>query len=273
MDPKLLLLLQILAAVLAMLLIVRLITRRRARTTYERIRTLYGGRFELVAASLNDFPNASRELYARCAAEFERLGFQSLGDVENRTHSRLYPSYRMPSRFLLGAHGIVGIVATQAPAPPLRRFVSTFLRSAASNSMLIEVFTEYDSGVFLLTTNKENQEPLLNVPGTMAMLRPLRTPIEQLVNEHLAMVDQWRTTHAGMLPIRFSNLEEMIESRHRLHVLRCEDRKKAGYLSGEEVRRMTPAALRWMNSFFQSEVDRAREKSIRRARRETAEEK
>jgi hypothetical protein len=164
---------------------------------------------ELVRAQLQSFGWVDHDFYAGVEKDLGALGFRSLGDIEDRTLSRMNPPTRTFLRLFLSQDG--AIVATCAHIR-VRGLQGLFVWRATGlrEIRLVELGSCFPDGTEMSTSNGRWSEPLKAPPHLLNLRLPRDTATDELVRQHRARLAGLAGAHGA--PVLHETLEQVLDT-------------------------------------------------------------
>lgn len=208
-----------------------------AKKIYNQMEQLYSGRHEYRLARPEDFPHIQRAHYDICEAWLKERGFRTLGNIEDLVLTKVYPNTRTYLRAFVSADGTIAAACYDVSPTGWMR-LAKLAGLMESNYRTLEFESEFQNGTFLRTSNAKGRQQLDEPPSITQNLLPPNTPFEEILEQHLQVMQEWRATDEAFTPIICKTLDDVLQSQHRAMDITCAWRKEIGYLTREEMVRM-----------------------------------
>lgn len=182
---------------------------------------IYGGPHEYRKIGAGDFPDADWESYDAARREFETAGFNWVADMENLTLSEIFPEMRTFMRAFNNADGLVG---------------GGFY--IANGMKIIDLETELADGTFIVTSTAAAAAGLDNPEEVDAFFFEGETPLREVLAKHGERLAASLIDRPDAYPIIRRTYDELLESGHRLHALKCKLHQERGGITAAEIERI-----------------------------------
>jgi hypothetical protein len=180
-------------------------------------------------AIIDEFPQLDRDFYDGMRGWFECRGFRYLGDCENLTLSRVFPTMRTLIRRMVGADGTICVALHD---------LRTIRKEIVRHRKTIDLETELSDGTFVVTNNSGLSGMFSAVPSIADLLLPLDTEPELLLRTHTDRIAEILNVRPGIAETRVGMMEEAFRFQHRLHALKATLRRAFGYPTREDFEKM-----------------------------------
>jgi len=223
----------------------------RVRTKLDEV---FGGAHDYAPARPNEFPDADLGFYQVANAELNGAGFATLGDLEDLTLSRAYPTMRTFQRVYVDQGQLIRACVYHLRTRGVMVGMLQVIRAAPRNLRLVELVTESSTGHFLVTTNTGGLDRL-DAPPSFAVERldPSTRPAA-VAARHTARVREWLRAHPSYGPVGIATLEDAIAGMQRVHVRVALYRAAQGGLSRDELERIKGGPLSPLDEEFLAHV-------------------
>lgn len=228
------------ASMLAGVLAVWFITGYLARSIRGQTKALYSARHELVPAKVADFPWLDRAYYDATERELAAMGFRTLGDYEDRTMSRIYPSMRTFIRWMASRDGTVSAGIYHFRMRGWQGVLSS-IGIFPKPVRCVDLETEMADGVFAVTANILGRDLSSAVQGISRVHLPPGSGVGELLAKHAEHVE---TLAAASGPARAAacTLEGCMEMQHRMQEVKNRAKAGMGYVDVGQFERCAAAA-------------------------------
>jgi len=238
-----------------------------ARKILDMQEALWGGPHEYRRVEPSEFEGLDGTYYDEARLWLEARDFQFLADVENLTASRVFPKLRTFIRVMAGDGGAVTAAVYQlrleeAAAPevehadvdaedaesggeatdadveaPAEAGAGEEEAPAAPRKVdALEFETELEDGSFLVTNALADKDRMPAVEGVTKLRLPDGTSPEKVLAEHRRRVAE--SAAAGRSAKRLVTFEQVMDSQHRMHALKCAHQRRIGFLDDETLARI-----------------------------------
>jgi len=222
----------------------------------EELDALFSGEHDYQQVVPADFPYADLAFYDRVQRELETLGFRKLADLEDLTLSRVYPDTRTFVRVMVDDGALIRAGAFHLrPRGGLAGLFSV-LGVIPRHVHVVELVTELPRGRFLITAPTRGLDRLDPPPEAIVDRLPPGTPTAELVTHHRQRIKDHLRKHTVHTPVQMDNLDAVLASVQRGHMVASRHRQKIGRLSKDELERMTGSPLDEQEHAMLSEVQR-----------------
>ncbi|MCA9677164.1 MAG: hypothetical protein H6709_03905 [Kofleriaceae bacterium] len=223
------------------------------------IDALFSGEHDYEPTSPERFPHADLGFYDRVERELGAMGFRKVGDVEDLTLSRVYPDRRTFVRLLVDDGALIRAGAFHLRARGGLTGLLGTLGVVPRDVYVVELVTEVQRGRFLVTAPTRGLDRLDPPPeAEVERLRP-GTPLAELVARHRERVGAHLRRHTTGAPVEVRDLDGVLASVQRGHVVASAHRQRIGRLSRDELERMTGTPLDPQQAELLHEVQRGDE--------------
>jgi len=219
----------------------------------ERLDAVYGEPHELAPADPNAFPEADLAFYERAKTQLVDRGYRFLGDVEDKTMTRIYPENRTFLRLFVDAGGMIRASAYHLHPRGVVVSLLQLVQLWPRHLRVVELVSEV-RGSFLVTSNTHGVDRLEPPPEARVERLKLDTPITEIVKRHEARITELVRAHPERQPATFESTEEVLASIARAHVVMARHRQKVGGLSRDELERLKGRPLSATEEAFLREV-------------------
>jgi len=220
-----------------------------------RLDAIYGEPHELAAVDPTSFLEADHEFYDRAKRELEAKGYRMLGDVEDKTLSRIYPQNRTFLRLMIDGGQMIranlyhlhprGVVIS------LLQLVQLWPR----HLRVVELTSEL-AGQFIVTSNTSGVDRLEPPAEAKVERLPLATSVVDVTKRHEQRLTELLRAHPDRFPRSYANLDDVLASIARAHVAMARHRQALGGLSRDELERLKGRPLTPAEEAFLQEVQR-----------------
>ncbi|MGE3182660.1 MAG: hypothetical protein AB7N71_13590 [Phycisphaerae bacterium] len=200
-------------------------------------RELYGGRNDLeviVDPQQRMDPAFDHRFYDTTTEWLVEQGFRAVGASINHTMSQALPFAETYIQFFV--HDEMRIVASC--------FVVADLYNPATRSPApygcVEFSTMFDDDTFVSTSPMNAASHTNDYPGVVRFFESDRANLHELLAAHQRHVAEFRAQHPDRIAREFRNIDDVIEAEHRQHDWIVAYRKAHGWITTEELRRMSP---------------------------------
>jgi len=211
-----------------------------ARRILDTIEAHYQTTHRYVPATPADFPHLDLAWYDRVAAEFEGLGFQRFGDIEDKTitdvpHTVLRPTF---IRALVSRDGtVVGALFDPRLKGIWLRLLLWVFRKLPGK--VVEFETECSDGSFVGTSNGIAASVIALPPAINVAWMPMTTPAATVYAEHSSRLAAHLAARPGVTPLVMRTPEDMMRSQHRQNALKAAFRGEIAGLTTEELKALS----------------------------------
>lgn len=211
---------------------------------------VFGGEHEYAPARAADFPEADHGYYQAATSELTQRGFAALGDLEDLTLSRAYPSLRTYARVFVDQGQLIRGGVFHMRTRGVLVGMLQVIRATPRHLRLVEMITESSTGHVLITTNTGGLDRLDPPPGfAVERMEPSRRP-GAVAERHTERLRAWLREHPSYQPIAMATLEDAIASMQRINVQLALYRAAKGGLSRDELERIKGGPLSPLDEEF-----------------------
>lgn len=219
----------------------------------ERLDAVYGEPHELAPVDATGFPEADHAFYARAKELLEARGFRCLGDVEDRTMTRIYPENRTFLRLFVDGGGMIRASAYHLHPRGVVVSLLQLVQLWPRHLRVVELVTEI-RGTFLVTSNTHGVDRLEPPPEAKVERLKLETPVDAIVARHQARITDFVKAYPERQPVAFESTDDVLASIARAHVVMARHRQRVGGLSRDELERLKGRPLSATEEQFLREV-------------------
>jgi hypothetical protein len=176
------------------------------------------------------------EFYDQSRDELLQRGFILLGDLRDASAPRGSAIHKTPVRVLVDAKGTIMVTVAVVQFPIAERLRNEL--SGLPTDGTIDLETEFSDGRFILTSNAESAGLIDFPPQIDTRFFRAGTKIATLLREHRRRVRARLLAHPRLSVRTVSAVREYGESQARQGELKAQFKKKNGYVSEREVRRI-----------------------------------
>jgi hypothetical protein len=207
-----------------------------ARDILQTQKALYCGEheFRVVAEPRREFRGADFDYYARTQQVLERSGFDCLGDVEDVTTARQFPSMRAFLRVMSGDDGSVMAAIYHVRVSGFIRMMQ-IIGVVPRQMKMLDLETELSDGSFIVTCNSLGADTTGAVPRVARFQYARETPPAELLDLHRQQVQQALIRDRGLSPRPARTLDDVIAAQHRLQAIKNAHKQKIGYMDRHEL--------------------------------------
>jgi hypothetical protein len=192
------------------------------------IRNLYSGPNAYRAATVQDLAKLDESFYQYATTALKNEGYRYVDDVVNVTASNSWPKNHAVLRHLIGDDG-----ASMCAIYHLRLYgyfaLVQRLKGNGDRLKIVECETELNDGTFVTTVNTADAVRTGGYPFQDRVQLPLVTAPEIVARQHRThLANVLHSKPAGTVSVHISSASQLRESQDRLHLKKCEFRKRAG---------------------------------------------
>jgi hypothetical protein len=239
---------------------IKRIERSAARSIIERNKAIFTTEpYEYRIVDAAQFPELDHDFYNRMRSALEAEGFRFLGDQENVTLSRLVPQMRTFVRTIASADGTTFGGAAHA------KF------GGAADIESVDLETELNDGLFVITSNRPGSARTPTVPGIDAHYTAEDTPPNELFRIHRERLADLFKSRPHLVAIRVDSMEKVIAAYHRMQQVVVNHMQASGYadaagLSAASVEKVMGRPLtklqRDITADIAAEVEKLRQREL-----------
>jgi hypothetical protein len=208
----------------------------RAANIYGELVVIYQPRHTFRKASLAEFPKLSKAFYEDTLRFLKSNGFKHLADMEDTTVSTVYPHNETIIRVLCSEDGTSIGACYQVRVTGLMGIIAFFLRMPR-NIKTVEFESEFDNGMFIVTTNAEKDQ-MDAEPGIVRTVLPEKSAPKAILDAHDAALAEFRALYPDASPVRCTSYNDLLSMQVRLQELKSAYRQEIGYVTEQELVRI-----------------------------------
>jgi hypothetical protein len=206
------------------------------------LRAVYATEHELVEVNAANFTHLDLAFYDATTKTLAEQGFRTLGDIEDRTVSRLRTA--RPTFVRLATNG--DSIGAEFYHYRLAGFLR-WLLPHRKDIRIVAFSTDLSDGCFLTTSNAWTARHIALPDVFLRAIHPPDTPPLALLEDHRRRVEQYIAAHPNVTPAIAGTLADALASAHRSNRIKGEFRARRDYrvtreeLAGIVADRPSPA--------------------------------
>jgi hypothetical protein len=205
-----------------------------AKEILDQQRTLYSGHHDYRGADPAEFPHIDVQYYNRMQRRLERLGFTTLGDLEDVTATRVHPNMRTFIRVLRDGEGTTMAGVYDVKVRGWMRMLQ-LVGVIPADLRTVDLESEVTNGSFVVTANTLGSDTTGDIPGIRRTRLPQKTPVEKAYALHRAALDEVIGEKPGARLVQVLTMSDSIKSQDRLQKLKNRHKRSIGYIDEKEL--------------------------------------
>lgn len=201
-----------------------------AKNILKKVRNTYSTKHIFAPVNSKDFKHLSLKFYDISQKHLESLGFRYMGDVENITLKNKSPNPRTFLRIMSNPANTINLAIYQIKPNILWRFFLFIIKF--KHYKVIELQTEFDSGLQLITTTVTKQWTLPKSPEIFTNEVPINTTLDDLVEKHRAAMTKI-STNTGKQAKELDSLDKILEFENRQYDIQNKYLESIGWVTEE----------------------------------------
>jgi hypothetical protein len=192
--------------------------------------------FDVTDVALDDCPRLDKTFYEKKTAELQTFGFHWLTDWRSLPESKALPELTSITRNLTHEDGQItaSVVQLRFANPKNDNEKNIDIRT-------VQFCTEFSDGLILNTADSQGVDPIVSAEGFVIQQFPPGTVTEHLLRHHRTKVEELLDDHSRTVRC-VSDKQDLFAVCYREHKKFCEDRRRKGLLTDEEIERMAKQA-------------------------------
>lgn len=219
-----------------------------ARNMLRMLRAGNTGQIDYRPASPSTHGYIDWKKYDELRRQLEQEGFRYLADLVAMS-AHVTPSMSRPAvvRILTDESG--EIVAGIYKLSLRWTLMGVMARFLGGSSAILDLTTDFEDGTSLQTSTAQEAGGWTAPPQILKEHLPRSTPFAQAIARHQERVRAYRAAHPAASPLRFSTVDDVLQSSAREARLKHEYRRSIGWATREEIAKVTKLSGAQLDQF------------------------
>ncbi len=221
-----------------------------AKEIIEIIEANYKPEHEYIAVDEKNYRHLDLRYYRSIQKDLEKEGFRYIEDIENITLRNSPGNVFLPVmiRTMISSDGAISAGIYHPKAKLWLRVVLFLTRKSLGK--VVDLETEMNDGVFLVTSNAESASAMDSPPLIKAKYFSKNTPLSILLSYHRNSMKEYIREHSSASYTRLEAIEDIRKSQNRMNAIKAAFRGEIGGIGKDELLKIGGAGRKMIEDVY-----------------------